>query len=162
MLMNIETVVTLFLIFGFNATAGTDCLNNWTAHGNSCYLFGHQSLPFYTAEHYCRQHNGHLVHINGKEENVFIREHLRYMKGIRWWIGLTDDDVEGTWMWYDTNEEAMYTDWTPGQPTNSGNNEDCVEFDMTAGYDGHWNDAPCDMHLLPICERSSGNIDIVG
>lgn len=152
----------IFSLFGVFVDA-KDCPDYWTVYGNSCYMFGHQSLSFYSAEHFCRQHSGNLVHINDGGENTFIREHLRYMKGVQWWIGLTDDAVENTFVWYGTNEKAEYTDWTPGQPTNLGNNEDCVEFDMTAGYDGHWNDAPCDMHLLPICERPFADTDsIVG
>ncbi|XP_053383513.1 C-type lectin mannose-binding isoform-like [Mercenaria mercenaria] len=164
MSMYILNTLTILLVFGYNTSDAVECQDDWTTYGTSCYLFGHQSLSFYSAENYCRQHKGHLVHINGDAENTFIREHLRNMKGTGWWIGLTDDAVENTWIWYDTNEKTEYTDWAPNQPDNAGNNEDCVEFNMSSGYNGHWNDAPCHVNLLPICEQQFDNVDsgIVG
>ncbi|XP_045183004.2 perlucin-like [Mercenaria mercenaria] len=161
MSLSIRNVLTIVSMLGYYASDAKDCPDNWTVDGTSCYLFGHQKLSFFSAESYCNQHKGHLVHINGDQENTFIREHLRYMTGERWWIGLTDDDIENTWLWYGTNEKAEYTDWAPGQPDDNGRNEDCVEFNMAPGYGGHWNDGPCDFHTFPICERPFDDTDNV-
>ncbi|XP_060555140.1 C-type lectin domain family 10 member A-like [Ruditapes philippinarum] len=148
-----KTHLLVYLVFGNYICFAKDCPDMWTVDGNSCYLFGHQKLSFFSAESYCNQHKAYLVHINDATEDSFIREHLRDMKGLSWWIGLTDDDIENTWKLYGTNEIADFTNWAPGQPNDYGSNEDCAVFEMTPGYGEKWNDAPCSTLLLPICER---------
>ena len=51
------------------------------------------------------------------------------------WIGLNDIANEGTYLW-DSGEAVGYTNWNPGEPNNS-NNEDAVH--MCCGG-GTWND----------------------
>ena len=63
------------------------------------------------------------------------------------WIGLNDRSVEGTFVW--SNGEAVtYTNWTAGEPNNSGN-EDCAHIWSS----GTWNDIPCTGYPTPyVCE----------
>ncbi|KAL4218171.1 hypothetical protein ACF0H5_022907 [Mactra antiquata] len=138
------------------------CYDGWMAFGGSCYLFAHNPATFTEAEHYCRQHhNSHLVHVNTDLENRFIRDRLRDLKSKDWWVGLTDEDIEGVWKWYGTDTTAKFTDWNPGQPDPS--EEDCATFH--AGFDFRWADLPCTNHYTPICEMqaiSTCETDIVG
>ena len=56
------------------------------------------------------------------------------------WLGLTDEDLEGTW----TNQHGLtqtYFNWDAGQPGNSGNNEDCAATGGSWGY--KWHDYTC-------------------
>ena len=56
--------------------------------------------------------------------------------GLGYWIGFNDAAVEGTFRW--TNSvAAAYTNWSAGQPSNGGGNEDYSEVLAT----GSWNDA---------------------
>ncbi len=87
-----------------------------------------------------------LVSINNEAERDFLAgqfgvSHLR-------WIGLTDKEVEGIWVW--ANGDAVdYTNWLPGQPddfqsTPSGEGEDYAlmnfgAFLEMANFTG-WND----------------------
>ncbi|XP_045180165.2 C-type lectin domain family 10 member A-like [Mercenaria mercenaria] len=139
----------------------TDCPDTWVPFEGSCYLFGHQKLTFVEAEHYCNQHSAHLVHVEGQEENAFIKDYLRFEKGDMWWMGLTDDEVEGIWKWYGEVEKPEFTNWAPGQPDNGASHEDCAEFDLRThyGWDGKWNDVYCHALLLPICERTGLSFD---
>ncbi len=57
----------------------------------------------------------HLATINSMAENNF----LNVGEG---WIGLTDEAVEGTFAWV-TGEPVTFTDWWPGEPNNSGNED---------------------------------------
>ncbi|KAL4224113.1 hypothetical protein ACF0H5_017567 [Mactra antiquata] len=132
--------------------SATDCPSLWTVFQDSCYLFGHQHLSFVEAEHFCRQHNGNLVRIESAIENDFLIDHVNFMKETSWWIGLTDDDLEGHWVWYGTDTPSTFTGWLPGQPNNYEGKEDCAELWL---YNGKWswNDHQCDTHkITPICE----------
>ncbi|MEZ4801040.1 MAG: HYR domain-containing protein, partial [Flavobacteriales bacterium] len=59
---------------------------------------------------------GHLVTISSATENTLL-------SGIgAHWSGFTDEAVEGTWVWV-TGEPVTYTNWNPGEPNNSGNQD---------------------------------------
>jgi len=53
------------------------------------------------------------------------------MKGGNWWeshwIGLTDVDEEGQFIWLD-GSAAEYTNWNSGEPNNWSGNENCTEM----------------------------------
>ncbi len=63
----------------------------------------------------------------------------------KWWIGLNDINVEGTWVWSD-NSPLTYSAWKSGEPNNSGG-EDCAETD-----DVGWNDEGCGEVRAYVCE----------
>ncbi len=65
------------------------------------------------------------------------------------WVGYTDAAVEGTWVWLTS---SAYTNWTAGEPNDSGGNEDCGRMDQASG--GTLNDQPCGIALYYICEMS--------
>ncbi len=76
---------------------------------------------------------GHLVTIADTAENNFV---ANLVSGdFRAWIGLTDEAVEGSFQWI-TGEAVSFTQWSPGEPNNSGG-EDYVE--LFASNDS-WND----------------------
>jgi Lectin C-type domain len=68
----------------------------------------------------------HLVTINTPAENEFIRNNVLNFDGNdrNGWLGLTDQDVEGNFVWMN-NEPVGYTNWVPGEP-NGGSSENYV------------------------------------
>jgi hypothetical protein len=79
---------------------------------------------------------GHLVTITSADEYNFIR---RAMNAHGTWIGLSDADSEGNWVFVDgpeTGTKATATDyllWSQGQPDASNANSDCVMI----SYEGY-------------------------
>ena len=57
------------------------------------------------------------------------------------WIGYADEIVEGYWGWADGASET-YTNWSAGEPSNSGGGEDCAQLNWPLET-GSWNDADC-------------------
>ena len=70
----------------------------------------------------------------------------------QFWTAGNDIQIEKEWVWAGTNGPiAEFTDWTPGEPNQSGGEEDCLSFYPRQGY--HWNDEHCDKSMYYICEH---------
>ena len=98
---------------------------------------------------------GHLVTINDAAENEFVRTAVLAFDGAdrRGWIGLNDVKVEGTFTWK-SGEPVTFTNWSGGEPNNSGGVEDYVEM----FGNGLWNDqsnAPSGLQVYSVVELSS-------
>ena len=86
----------------------------------------------------CNQFGYDLVSINSEAENDFLVDGMAiHGPGTDWWIGYSDDAVEGSWVWED-GTSGGYENWEPGQP-NDFAGQDCAEIDP----DGTWNDSDC-------------------
>ncbi|KAH3693514.1 perlucin-like protein [Dreissena polymorpha] len=136
----------------------TNCPNGWIAHEISCYLFGHEDnlLDFTTAEQFCRQRGGHLIHVDDAQENAFIKDQLNERKPIHWWLGITDEYAEGVWRWFDDDTVAEYTDFESNDHSHPG--EDCGLF--ASIYEFRWADIECTAHYPPLCELSARNTEV--
>jgi hypothetical protein len=83
---------------------------------------------------------GHLATITSEAEWLSLSSSLGLPKIEQYWIGASDEEVEGDWKWV-TGEPWSYTRWAPGEPSGTGlyGKEDVL---MLYGYlDGQWNDA---------------------
>ncbi|XP_063407175.1 perlucin-like protein [Mytilus trossulus] len=127
------------------------CPNGWTHHSTSCYYFSDNMKNWDTASASCQAHHAELAIIETDEENTFIWSVMTKLGGLFWLDG-TDEFSEGQWEWASTNAAFDYSNWYPGEPTNSGGREDCV---LTGGgYKTFWNDAPCTDHFKYVCEKT--------
>jgi hypothetical protein len=112
-------------------------------------------LTWHDANDFCGDlvDGGHLVTIGSAEENEYVFNLIRELAPDltdQWWLGATDEAVEGTWVWV-TGEPFDYTNWGPGEPNNSHPDdpalgEDYLTFHGEGAYDpplpGVWNDWP--------------------
>lgn len=99
----------------------------------------------------------HLVVINTQEEQEF----LFYAKPRKreFYIGLTDQLVEGQWKWVDdTPFMESLSFWDIGEPNNIATLEDCVTIRDSSNPRGNWNDATCFFSMYRICEIPERNI----
>ncbi|XP_060567279.1 perlucin-like protein [Ruditapes philippinarum] len=133
------------------------CADGWTSFGGSCYFFGHHNLNFQDAERSCQHYGAHLVIIETKSENTFLKSHLGTLKDTNHWIGLTDEVLEGTWKWYSNDSIATgFTDWGTGQP-NDHRHGNCAA--IWASFQYKWVDESCTHLFKPLCEKRESNQD---
>jgi Ca2+-binding RTX toxin-like protein len=116
-----------------NGLGGNDTLNGG---GGNDQIFGDVTVPyfFYNGKFYLLSNagtwqqaqaqavtlGGNLVTVNDAAENQFLVNTFGGTEGL--WIGLTDEVTQGTFKW--ANGEAVtYTNWSPGQPDNGGNQD---------------------------------------
>lgn len=68
------------------------------------------------------------------------------------WIGGTDEVLEGVWMWAPKGTKITYSNWNRGAPEDTHGNEDCLEIVKWDGLVGKWNDDNCSDESHFICE----------
>ena len=84
---------------------------------------------------------GHLVTFEDAAEQSFVYANFSaqaFTTGF--WIGLSDEAVEGTFVW-DDGTPLSFTSWAPGEPNNQ-NNEDGVLLFGGSMQPALWNDIP--------------------
>uniref|UniRef100_A0A8C5WAQ6 C-type lectin domain family 4 member E n=1 Tax=Microcebus murinus TaxID=30608 RepID=A0A8C5WAQ6_MICMU len=127
------------------------CPLNWKHFQSSCYFFFTDTLTWALSSKNCSAMGAHLVVINTLEEQEF----LFHMKpnNIEFYIGLTDQVVEGRWEWVDgTPFRESLSFWDVGEPNNKLTVEDCAILRDSPNPKKNWNDVPCFFSKAWICE----------
>ncbi|KAM4725676.1 C-type lectin domain family 4 member E-like [Anableps anableps] len=142
------------------------CEAGWEQQGGNCYYFSTSTSTWTESRRSCVDLGGDLVKIDSREEQVFLQTRLRdVMKNDedKFWIGLTDSEEEGTWLWVDgspLNESLKF--WTNGEPDNRSLDgaveADCVRMGKKGDADAlkSWFDASCNYPQKSMCERAAG------
>jgi len=88
---------------------------SWIPKGEKCYKLSEEPYFWNNAMMYCYKSGGYMAEITSKEETELIKT-LIPVDDLYIWIGLTDEDEEGKWMWEDSYTPANYTNWGPMRP----------------------------------------------
>ncbi|XP_057698485.1 C-type lectin domain family 4 member M-like isoform X2 [Corythoichthys intestinalis] len=127
------------------------CPSNWKKFDTSCYFASKTKDTWYSSRDFCKNKKAHLVIINSHEEMKFVNN-LFSSPGIeKIWIGLTDQGVEGHWVWMDGTPLSLQF-WAVGQPNRYSDNQDCGEFWYRSSGNAEWNDANCSSYRYWVCE----------
>lgn len=90
------------------------------------------------AERFCEQMGGHLAVISSPLVEAQIRNLLELSSGSGYWLGATDEEEEGEWLWV-TGEAMTYENWSDGNPDNY-DSENGGENYLEIYENGSWND----------------------
>uniref|UniRef100_A0A8C6SWE4 C-type lectin domain-containing protein n=1 Tax=Neogobius melanostomus TaxID=47308 RepID=A0A8C6SWE4_9GOBI len=137
------------------------CGEDWELHGIKCYYFSPLSakLPWKESRKMCQKLKGDLVKIESREEQMIDN-------GDKFWIGLTDSEAEGQWVWTDgsplnsslafwfANDDNKEPDnWTVEDPEG----EDCARMGEHPFIEGlkWWHDRSCQKKQRSICEKTA-------
>ncbi|XP_056151561.1 CD209 antigen-like [Lampris incognitus] len=140
------------------------CLPKWVFLNSTCYFFSDPDLndkrTWLESRADCINHGADLLVIDNWEEQKLVSDNVpsRGTDGVWWsngfWIGLTDIEVEGTWVWVNnvTQQETFY--WIEGEPNNHGQQgENCAALYSRGDPRHTWYDGKCNHHRYNwICE----------
>lgn len=101
------------------------------------------------ARSYCQRLGMDLAILEDLDENAWLFEQAEAVERREYWIGLSDREEEGRFVWWD-GRAAEFTHWTYGEPNDYGGAEDCAHL---LGHDDLWNDNRCDAQLGVLCEE---------
>ncbi len=132
----------------------SDCTRS-TAGGSTYLVCSATERSYSDAVIDCRSRGYDLAVIESAAENAAVAAMASGMGDV--WIGLSDADTEGTWVWVDgqvaerAGTALMYVNWRPGEPGN-GTGDNCTELDPADS--GYWNDVGCTGTKPTVCEVS--------
>ncbi|XP_051011608.1 C-type lectin domain family 4 member D [Acomys russatus] len=127
----------------------TCCPVSWKAFQSNCYFPFNDNQTWHESERNCSGMRAHLATINTEAEQNFATQFLD--RRFSYFLGLTDEDVEGQWQWVDkTPFNPRMVFWKDGEP-NGFVEENCVAL-VYAQDKWAWNDFPCDLEGRRICE----------
>nr|XP_021518293.1 C-type lectin domain family 4 member E isoform X2 [Meriones unguiculatus] len=114
-----ETIKELSCYSKASGSVKTCCPLNWKHFQSSCYFFSTTTLVWPSSLRNCSDMGAHLVVINTLEEQEFLFRTKPKKK--EFYIGLTDQVVEGQWRWVDDTPftESLSMPWICEMPAMS-------------------------------------------
>ncbi|XP_048053094.1 C-type lectin domain family 4 member E-like isoform X1 [Megalobrama amblycephala] len=130
-----------------NYCSDADIKEKWVQDKGRFYVFSTDTMDWNSSRERCQDLGGDLVIINSMEEQEFLSERVIDYH----WIGLTDSQTEGVWLWVDNTPlnnnllwESPPDDWKVENPLHG---EDCV---ILKGE--KWGDVSCLRKEKRICQ----------
>uniref|UniRef100_A0A3P9JZL0 C-type lectin domain-containing protein n=1 Tax=Oryzias latipes TaxID=8090 RepID=A0A3P9JZL0_ORYLA len=119
-----------------------NCPMFWYSYGDRCYKYVATPMTWGNAELHCVSQNANLVSVHSVEEEAFVKMLIQNFDPAEApnWIGLSDAQEEGGWMWSD-GSKVDFQAWLTGEPNNSHGNEHCGTTNW--GTTKEWNDHRC-------------------
>ncbi|XP_061679987.1 immune-related, lectin-like receptor 4 isoform X2 [Syngnathoides biaculeatus] len=141
------------------------CDTGWELNGESCYRFSTDKFTWEQSQNKCRLEDAQLVKIDSRDEQIFVERKLRdKMSSLedKFWIGLTDSEREGRWLWTDGSAlDPSLSFWSGKEPDNwpQGDEvgEDCARMGEKNGAADLrcWFDQACRNPHKRVCEKTA-------
>lgn len=135
----VEDLLAQKLSLQANLSAAEDpclvCPSGWIAYNSSCYFYSFtesrikKNWPESRTD--CTSRNSDLIVVDNQEEQKFVSVTIENMSaGSRedtFWLGLSDTETEGQWVWVNNVIEVENRYWMDGEPNDHGHRgEDCA------------------------------------
>ncbi|XP_062587307.1 adhesive plaque matrix protein 2-like [Saccostrea cucullata] len=128
------------------------CPHPWIKHNNYCFLFSDDKLDWADASRKCRSIDSILAEPTTQDINNFIvSKMIVQSEGSYYWLGGSDLEDEGKFVWTSRGQPFSFTFWIDGDPNDAYWGEDCVLANWHGI--GRWVDHDCSMEEYYICQR---------
>uniref|UniRef100_A0A3B3C931 C-type lectin domain-containing protein n=1 Tax=Oryzias melastigma TaxID=30732 RepID=A0A3B3C931_ORYME len=109
---------------------------------NRCYRYFATQRTWAEAERDCVAEGLNLVSIHSSEEQKYVKFLISNFDNNErsTWIGYTDAQQEGLWLWSDGTQDN-FQNWNRGEPNNFNKPENCAVTNW--GFFRRWNDIDC-------------------
>ncbi|CAL1587956.1 unnamed protein product [Knipowitschia caucasica] len=132
-----------------------DCDVGWQSFQAGCYKLNSEKTDWDAAQKNCQKMEANLVSIHTLPELEFLLRHVK-RDVEQLWLGLHDTNMQMDFQWTD-HTPVIFTHWHPYEPNNFRDTlEDCVSL---WGYEGRWDDSPCNLTLPSICKKPGTKSD---
>uniref|UniRef100_H2LFZ0 C-type lectin domain-containing protein n=2 Tax=Oryzias latipes TaxID=8090 RepID=H2LFZ0_ORYLA len=127
-----------------------NCPMFWYSYGDRCYKYVATPMTWGNAELHCVSQNANLVSVHSVEEEAFVKMLIQNFDPAEapTWIGLSDAQEEGGWLWSD-GTKVDFQAWDLAQPDNQ-KIENCGHTNH--GINKKWNDYPCTHTYSFVCK----------
>ena len=71
------------------------------------------------------------------------------------WIGGTDIQQKGKFIWTKTKKPITVNGWHPGEPNNNEGSEHCISMGGHPTYRYEWNNSRCSLRFNFVCEKDA-------
>ncbi|XP_071954829.1 adhesion G protein-coupled receptor L3-like isoform X2 [Antedon mediterranea] len=134
------------------------CPESWKLFEGKCFALFEDRTTWFEAEKKCINYGADLAILNTEKRNQ-MAINMTDGKNMFIWIGLTDLEVERTFVWNDGRNLGSddYSPWGNVEPNNRGTNfqtpADCVLLHVSNNI-GQWKDKNCEESLFYMCMRN--------
>ncbi|XP_031442528.1 ladderlectin-like [Clupea harengus] len=130
-----------------------NCHEGWQQYGERCFRFIDTARTWAEAERFCLLQGGNLASVHSLSEYYFIEGLIvTITHGTPLtWIGGSDAQQEGLWLWSDGSRFGAFLHWGPGLPDNLNSAEHCLQMNNGGGL--RWNDMRCSTTYPSVCAR---------
>ena len=110
-----------------------------------------QSIDF----QFCKENDATLAEIRNEFDKAIVMRFVRSIRSVHliyptdFWIGLTDRESEGIYVWESDKSVSTFYNWSYNNPDNYDDNEGCVSIGMFLTL---WNDIDCDKEFFALCQ----------
>ena len=138
------------------------CAAGWRRFSGHCYRVVERSKTWDEASAFCREKNSYLFEITTDEEFSFVEPLFgHYLVDHKWrfWIGASDRNREGTFVYEHSNLQVPQKYWEEGEPNNKDGDENCAVVWRRKGNLVRLNDVPCNEKYYFVCEMTAESSD---
>eukprot|EP00058_Branchiostoma_floridae_P022683 XP_002608173.1 hypothetical protein BRAFLDRAFT_90412 [Branchiostoma floridae] len=132
-----------------------NCPYGYRGYRGNCYRFygGKNAQTYSGARQVCQENGGDIFMWRSGAAVARLKKKLKSDHSPSLWVGLSDEDLEGTFLWADglALDGNGFTDWSWDQPHNTAE-KDCVVARRVHRY--RWKVVPCSYRRAFICQSS--------
>lgn len=136
-----------------------ECDFGWDFKFNKCYKFILSNVTGEEARYYCRRFGGDAqpLTISSEAEQSWAVDFAFFKNEAKEavWLGALRVGPENNSIKWRDGRDMVYANWSPHEPDNRNNSENCVAMNDIPKFFGMWLDAPCTLKFHLICEKTA-------